>query len=139
MRLPEQKLWDRFRRNVAPDILLKRIENLIDVGWPDVMSLVCSPRGHGNVTFIELKAAAMPKRPTTRVLGPRGLSIAQQNWFIQHKKNCGRGFILIGVDSLHYLLDQDHAAAVNEYNIGQLAAHACARDWASISERLRGQ
>ena len=127
MRKQEQRLWDRMRaKAVAPRVRLERIENLVNVGTPDVIAL-----SHGQVTWIELKAVgAFPVKAATRVLGVKGLSVSQRNWHYGWYAEGGRSLILIGVGpTTIYAIPGFLADAVNDMPRGDLEKYAVAVDW----------
>lgn len=94
MRMPEQRLWDRFRASLAAyGFAYERIENIVGDGIPDVV--VCRA---GVVSFVEMKAvAAWPARAATPVLGRKGLNVAQHNWAFRWWDAGARVFTLVGV------------------------------------------
>lgn len=136
MRLPEQKLWDRFRRAISDDILAQRVENLVGQGWPDVLTLG-GPDGF--VAWVELKAVeSKPARASTRVLGDKkGLSRDQRNWFFEWHRFGGNCFVLVAVGREHFLVPGGLADQVNDMTMADLAQVACARTWQEIIERLQ--
>lgn len=132
-RLCEQRLWDRMRRNLAGTVHLERVENLMVVGMPDVLALAS-----GHVTWAELKAVeAYPLRKATRVLGPKGLSVAQRNWHMAWLRGGGSSVIVVGVGRDLYAFTGSHHDTVNEYSRAELEQHAFARDWDGVINYLR--
>lgn len=94
MRKKEQRLWDRFRAKVT-GVGLNRVENVVQVGFPDVLSVGC-----GQVFAVELKAVEKyPARPKTPILGREGLSQDQKNWHLEWQRHGGLSLLLIGVGS----------------------------------------
>jgi hypothetical protein len=142
VRLPEQRLWDRFRRNsAAAGLLLNRVENLVGVGDPDVETIAVG----GVVTKLELKAIEEPpKRATTPLLGEkRGLSIEQRNFMLNWIGLGGRGYVLIGVGVGHeaeqHLMHGSYAEIINRWTLAEVRAHAVASDWRAINLTIRGK
>jgi hypothetical protein len=134
MRLPEQRLWDSMRRNAPLMAWMQRIENSAVDGMPDVVVM-----NMGVVTWVELKAAKLPKRTTTRLLGNEGLNQDQINWHIKCQLHGGRSFVLIRDDERQlYLINGSFAAFINDAPAIQLAAVSCASDWVSIFEKIAG-
>ena len=135
MRELEQRLWDRMRRALGRRMRLERIENLVNVGTPDVLALA-----KGFVTPIELKAvAAFPARHSTRVLGARGLSVAQRNWHKSWLDEGGESLILIGVGSREFFaIPGVFADEVNEMDADRLAIFSVASDWDELFVQLGG-
>ena len=111
MRKPEQLIWDAMKRNAPQSVWLQRIENLAVDGMPDVhvTHAFAAPD-----CWVELKAATLPKRPGTRVLGTRGLRQSQINWHIECYARKGRSFILIRDENLTlYLVHGSFAQYLN--------------------------
>lgn len=138
MRLPEQRLWDRFRRRIKQEKRLhaERIENLVVVGMADVNGITAPS---GREWWIELKSAPGPKRATTRVFGEKyGLSIDQVNWHLERASYGARTYIL-GEDRLRarvYLVHGKDAAHFNEMANIDLWDCAAASTWSGIMELL---
>lgn len=119
-RRPEQRLWDRLRKVAANRLYTERIENLVGVGRPDVDTLVA-----GNFMPIELKQiAAWPARPSTKVLGNKGLSQVQKNWHLNWRRWGGSSLIVVGVGDEAFAFSGATADHVNEYNTPQFRAAA---------------
>ncbi len=135
MRTTEQRLWDRFRSSLGSKIRLERVENIVTVGMPDVISLV-----EASVCWVELKAVEdYPARASTQVLGDkRGLSREQRNWHLDWARWGGVSFVLIGVGSRDlYLIHGALADQINAMNKQALIDFATAREWAQIYEALK--
>jgi len=136
MRLPEQRLWDRMRAALVPmGVLLKRIENLVGEGMPDVVA-AC----RGQVTFIELKAVRLedvPTRARTPLLGKQaGLSPEQRNWHMGWTRAGCPTLIIIGIGLEIVAIDGRRADAVNTLSLAELRAEAMANSWASLRQML---
>lgn len=129
MRLQEQRLWDTFKGKLkAASIWHNRIENLVKEGMPDALI-------QGKITaFVETKAVdEYPKRNTTRVLGNKGLSQDQKNWFLGFIKAGGIAYILARVGSFDvFLIEGEWYDEVNEFTREQLYTHATATNWTDI-------
>jgi hypothetical protein len=117
MKLPEQTLWKRLASNLAQHpackwIRFERVETIINDGMPDV--LACTT---GVVTWLELKyVSAWPERERTKVLGDKGLSIAERNWHLGWRNAGGSVATLIGIGSYEYaLVDGQHSDDVNDF------------------------
>lgn len=134
MRKTEQKLWDRMRTHLGQTLRLERQENLVSVGDPDV--IVTAPRNW--VTRVELKAVEkFPARPGTRVLGSDGLSIAQRNWHMEHKRRGGVSYILVGVGSHEFFtIDGGLHDAVNDMTRDDLYEFTYASNWDALRALL---
>lgn len=135
MRLPEQRFWDRLRPNLKQGgVRVERIENLVGVGFPDMIALCC-----GTVTMCELKAVEEPPaRLSTALLGDkRGLSVDQRNWHLSWNKYGGRSIILIACGSHHFFtIDGKLADKVNAMTLAELAVNSLASRWAELRTYL---
>ena len=119
-RRPEQRLWDKLRKAAAGRLHTERVENLVGVGRPDVDTLVA-----GSFMPIELKQiAAWPARPTTRVLGDKGLTQVQKNWHLNWRNWGGQSLIVVGVADEVFAFNGATADRVNEYNTAQFRTSA---------------
>lgn len=143
MRYKEQKLWDAMRSNTSPATRLERLENTAGTGTPDVMALSA-----GVVTFCELKAVIeLPRRKTTRVLGEKGLSVAQKNWHMTWNQNNGRALVVVGIGQgqlrQHVAVWASHADHVNDMTYTDLLTAACCAGvgsgfWGKLESILKG-
>ncbi len=123
-RLPEQRLWDRMRgQRLFKGILMKRIENMVDVGMPDVIA-----NADGLVTMCELKQRDVPPERADRspLLGEKyGLSIEQRNWLMEWDRAGGRGLIIagagVGRGCRVYVAHARHAEVVNTWTATEWA------------------
>ena len=134
MRLPEQRLWDRMRAAFGEyGVLAHRIENVVAVGMPDVVT-ACN----GAVSFLELKAiAAAPARNTTPLLGAKhGLSAEQRNWHHDwNAANCVT-FVVIGVGREVLVIDGREADLVNRMTYRDALAASRAMTWHGLVSLL---
>ena len=131
-RKTEQRLWDRMRTNAAKSghfMRMMRVENLVGVGMPDVLVI-----RNGLVTWCELKSVdAPPARSTTRVLGARGLSVAQRNWHYDWYMHGGYSIILVGVGpTAIFAIPGKLAAEVNEMTSTELLRRCVASNWYAL-------
>lgn len=139
MRLKEQRLWDRMKRNIGGSGLwLNRIENRVGVGDPDVEALASG----GVYSKVELKAVhKLPARPTTALLGDEGLSTEQKNFLYRWTKLGGRSFILIGIGkgkaAEQYLVDGKHCDIINTLTLDEIKTLCCGWTWPNIDRALR--
>lgn len=135
MRKPEQRLWDAMRTACPPDILLDRIENVAGVGTAD---LFVKAKTAARSCWIELKAANLPKRAVTRVLGERGLSTEQINWHSRRQTFAVPTYVLLRDDSMQlYLISGIKALSINAMTQPELAAASLASSWGAVWEVLR--
>ncbi len=149
MRKPEQKLWDKMRKEKPRGFYLERVENGLGAGMPDIYC-----KWQGGHCWVELKAPNIPKRKSTRLLGNAGLNQSQINWHLQHSALKLSSWILIRtVDrKILYLVRGIHAESVNnwpaddlykwEWNIdlhlrGNLCRELATDNWACIFKRIK--
>jgi hypothetical protein len=92
-RFPEQRLWDRIRRNIGREVHIERIENSVAAGTPDTLVI-----HKGAVTFVEHKTATLPAKKTTRLQWRHPLTAPQRNWHLTWCQNGGRSYIVVGID-----------------------------------------
>lgn len=137
LRLPEQRLWDKMRKELKEKrrIHLERVENLVGDGIPDVL---CSTPNAG-ACFVELKAQdVLPAREDSKVLGSSGLRVSQRNWHLDWKRNGGVSWVLIGVEQKHFLLLSGRLHdSINDMSFSQLRAAAAAEGWFQIAQILQ--
>jgi hypothetical protein len=128
MRKTEQRLWDRMRKHAQahPKVRLERVENLVGVGIPDVLLI-----SRGQVAWCELKAVPLlPARKGTRVLGAKGLSVAQRNWHYDWYAHGGMSIILIGIGAEQlFAIPGFLADAVNEMSMAELQKNSITSTW----------
>lgn len=130
MRKPEQKLWDRWRNNMPPDIYLERVENLVWSGTPDVMAM-----WRGKVTWVENKIAAWPKRKNTRIQFKHPPTPDQRNWHINWNQRGGTSYILVGIEQEVFLIPGLRADDVPDMMPGAIKPFAI--DWDGIVKRIK--
>ena len=106
MRLKEQRLWDRMRNNLPPDVYAERVENMLAAGFPDI---ILKATGGRSPVFCETKAVdEYPARLlSSRVFGNEGLSQEQKNWHMLWAKHGGLSIIVASCGSGAHL---DHFA-----------------------------
>ena len=98
-------------------MILERVENGLEAGWPDVYYCWGGAAG-----WIELKAPSEPARPTTRLMsGQHELTREQRNWHLAHWLAKGRSWILIGSEHYIFLVHSSGADKVNRLNTTELA------------------
>lgn len=131
MRKEEQRVWDTMKRNAPADLWMERVENMVGDGMPD---LWIGARRH---CWVELKAAKMPKRATTPLLGADGLRTSQTNW---HRKARARNlpvYTLTRDDQGGlYLVSCEHSDELNAMPAAVMAQHSIASNWVDIFKEL---
>lgn len=137
MRQKEQRLWDSMRRHKPKGFYMKRIEDGIGSGFPDVF--IRNPIGE--FCLVELKAPTVPKKEETRLLGTEGLNVEQVNFhFAMAATSSGtaRCWTLIR-DSEQglYLINARHARYINDATRTELREMSDAATWADIFITLR--
>lgn len=115
-RFPEQKLWDRIRRNAGRLVHIERIENSVAAGMPDTVVLHT-----GLVTFAEHKIATLPARSTTRLQWKHPLTPDQRNWHRTWTQNGGRSFIVVGIDAALYAVSGKVVDEITDYTESDIA------------------
>lgn len=111
MRRNEQKLWDRMRHGLKNKVYFERVENVMVPGRPDVDTM-----WNGITIPIELKAVEdYPHRPSTAVLGRKGLNQNQLNWWLNWKRLHGSGFIVVGVARDIFTVPAEHSDQINSF------------------------
>ena len=132
MRKKEQRLWDSLKRNKPPHIELERIENLVGEGIPDVLATAMR-----RMCWLELKAATLPARSTTRLLGPEGLRQSQLNWGAIARRFRLPVYVLIRDDRKQlFMVHCDHFEALNNMTVGEIIDVSVASTWAEIFDTL---
>lgn len=137
MRKTEQKLWDRMRKNVPDDFLVKRVENLVETGMPDTVGIV---KESGKVFWIEMKSIEnIPVRADTPLLNVnKGCSQEQKNWHMQWWVAKGTSYILVGVGSDQMLLLGCLADQINMMSFTDMAHASVATQWDDIFDFIKG-
>ena len=133
-RLPEQRLWDRFRNNCGHDLRLERIENMVGDGIPDVLAL-----GDGVVTFVELKCNPQrPLRMTSQALGRKyGPRPSQRAWHLDWARRGGKSLFLVEVQRELFLHDGLCADHLHEYSMNDMVEQSLAGSWRDIIYLLK--
>lgn len=130
-RKPEQQLWDRIRRNIGPQVLMKRVENYLEAGWPDTITLA-----FGHVTWLETKVGHWPKRPTTRIQWNHPLQIEQCNFHLDWGQHEGRSLIIAGIEGTIFMIPGNRADDFNSMTRYRIQSYEC--DWRHLGKYLRG-
>jgi hypothetical protein len=135
-RLPEQRLWDKARDHLVPPLLLRRVENIVDIGDPDFYAIYS-----GIVTHVECKAVdGIPVRPDTPLLGRDCVTREQRNWHYNWRKFGGRSIFLIAIGSRDIIaIDNAHTERINEMSFAEMLQIAVAVDWVELKDYLCGR
>lgn len=96
-RFPEQRLWDRIRRNLGREIAIERIENSAKAGTPDTLVI-----HKGKVTFVEHKTGTLPARTTSKIKWRHELTPNQRNWHRLWHQHGGDSYIVCGIEKELY-------------------------------------
>jgi len=131
MRKPEQRLWDAMRRNIGPQVLMKRVENYLEAGMPDTIAL---SRGH--VTWIETKVGHWPARATTRIQWNHPLQIEQCNFHLDWRQQDGHSIIVAGIGDEIFMIPGSNADDFNNLKGHHMIHHRC--DWRHLAKYLKG-
>ena len=135
MRKTEQRVWDSMKRNMPSRMWMRRIENEVGEGEADVWIGMS-----GRQVWVELKAAKLPARATTRVMGDDGLRLSQINWHLKMASLGLETWVLIRDDNMQlYLLPGALADKMNDMCVADLMVHSEAADWEGIEKCLLNQ
>ncbi len=108
-RFPEQRMWDRIRRNLGSEIHIERIENSVAAGTPDTVVI-----HKGIVTWVEHKTATLPMRTTSKLRWRHELTAQQRNWHLTWHQNGGQSYIVVGIGMVLYAIGGRLADEVND-------------------------
>lgn len=115
-RFPEQRLWDRIRKNLGGQVHIERIENGVGAGTPDTLVI------HGGVvTFVEHKTATLPVRETSKLKWRHELTPQQRNWHRTWFQNGGRSYIVVGIDKALYCVPGSWADRINDMKANDIS------------------
>lgn len=123
MRLPEQKLYDWFRRKVGHLMMLERIENRVKTNTPDLYAC------HSALScWIEFKyLVKFPAKPTTKVNLTHWTS-GQRFWAMRHRQNGGTTLLVLQVGDELFVaeggviaLESDHWTEADWRKLGSLS------------------
>lgn len=126
-RFPEQRLWDRIRRNLGREIAIERIENSAKAGTPDTVVI-----HRGKVTFAEHKTGTLPSRITSKIIWRHKLTPQQRNWHREWHQNGGDSYIVVGIGKSLYAVPGKLVDYVNDMTYETI------RPWA-IDMKMLGQ
>lgn len=128
---PESRLWAALQPRLAEDWWADRIENLVGIGFPDV---VLTKKAGGNVVYCELKAVEkLPARRATRVFGEAGLRPEQISWIYSRAMSGARCVIVARAARFLFVVNGGHARVFNDWCLEELCALS---DWYAESARL---
>lgn len=115
----ERAFWNRVRPCLSTKVFVRRIENAVMSGEPDVFLLK-----NGEAIWIELKYAEVPVRASSKLLGKGAIRVDQVNWHLEYAWKGGTSYILIGTDEFDYLLPGKLAAELNDMPMHEIEASA---------------
>lgn len=119
----ERKFWGRLKNHFSPKVFVRRMENGVMFGDPDVYLMK-----QGQVVWLELKWAAIPVRSTSKLLGKDAIRLDQINWHLDYDSKGGTSFILIGTHGMDYLMPGALADRLSKMSIEEMednATHCC--------------
>lgn len=143
MNKQESSLWSKIAPKLCRYMKLRRIENMVGEGDPDVFMFK-----EGWVGFMELKAKDHPKRASTSVFRTGGLRPAQINYLVELHEEVIPAFILAKAGEKIWLVPSLHALTFNTLTSSELDRVAiwvgayskmCAEDWDSLSRYILGK
>ena len=107
MRLPEQRLYDWFRRVIGPAAFIERVENRVKRDTPDLYIAEATMALRG---WVELKVLLeWPKRATTPVRLEHWTS-GQRYWANRHSLHGGQCWLVVQVQEEVYVFNAATAA-----------------------------
>lgn len=107
MRLPEQRLYDWFRRVIGPAAFIERVENRVKRDTPDLYIAEATRALRG---WVELKVLpAFPKRPATPVRLEHWTP-GQRYWANRHSLHGGQCWLVVQVQEEVYVFNAATAA-----------------------------
>lgn len=115
----ERAFWNRVRPGFGKKVFVKRIENGVSTGDPDVFVM----KG-GKAIWIELKWADLPVRFTSKLLGKGAVRKDQENWHLEYWHKGGTSYILIGTGGYDYLMPGKLADLLNDMSVEEIEAAA---------------
>lgn len=115
----ERAFWNRVRPCLSKKVFVRRIENAVMSGEPDVFLLK-----DGKAAWVELKYAEVPVRASSKLLGKGAIRTDQINWHLEYAWKGGTSYILIGTDELDYLLPGKMADVLNDMPMDEIEAAA---------------
>jgi hypothetical protein len=107
MRLPEQRLYDWFRRTIGPAAFIERVENRVKRDTPDLYIAEATLALRG---WVELKVLPeWPKRATTPVRIEHWTT-GQRYWANRHSLHGGQSWLVVQVLEEVYVFNAATAA-----------------------------
>lgn len=116
-RFPEQRLWDRIRKNLGSIVHIERLENSAGWGTPDTLVI-----HKGFVLFVEHKIASPPAKNSTRLQWNHPLTPQQRNWHRHFEQHGGNSCILVGVEREMYAMPGRMADDITNMPFGSIKA-----------------
>lgn len=118
----ERSFWNRLRGALSKKVFIRRIENGVSGGDPDVFLMK-----QGKVVWLELKYCEVPVRRTSKLLGKGNVRLDQVNWHLEYAWKGGTSFILIGTPMESYLMLGGMADKLNDMSLEEIEASAVAK------------
>lgn len=140
MRATERRLFVRTRDRLKPYMTLRRIENMVHDGDPDVFWYAGACSG-----WLELKVTDLPARPTTSVFKRGGLRDSQISTLLDYTRNGLAAHVWARAGDCTYLVDGRYAASFNTWTLEELAycsvlvmrKRSTDRSWELLADLLR--
>lgn len=110
----EHALWDMVRRRLSGFGVMKRIENRVDIGMPDVLYCVKYPvtRQERYTGLLELKHAPLWPKLADTTLKIEHFTLEQVRWAEEWSAAGGSVFFLLQVENEYMLFKPSHMAAI---------------------------
>lgn len=117
----ERDFWNRVRGALSRKVFIRRIENGVSGGDPDVLLMK-----QGRVVWLELKYCEVPVKRTSKLLGKGNVRIDQVNWHLEYAWKGGTSFVLIGTPLEDYLMPGGIADKLNDMSLNEIEQNAVA-------------
>lgn len=114
----ERNFWGKVRRGLCNKTFVRRIENAVGAGDPDVHLMK-----RGKTRWLELKWATMPVRRTSKLLGKDKMRLDQINWHLEYHSKGGTSYVLVGTECANYLLSGHLADLLNDMTVEEIEAN----------------
>lgn len=118
----ERDFWNRVRGALSRKVFVRRIENGVSGGDPDVFMMK-----QGRIVWLELKYCEVPVKRTSKLLGKGNVRLDQINWHLEYAWKGGTSFVLIGTPFEDYLMPGGLADKLNDMSLEEIEQNAVAR------------